>query len=461
MLSTDNDVLINASDINKYYEIYEKPIDRLKQFILPKLLKVTGIKRQYYKTFTALNNVSFSVKRGQSVGIIGRNGAGKSTLLQIITGTLTPSSGEIQIRGRIAALLELGSGFNPEFSGRENVYMNAKIYGLTDSEIEQNYARIIAFADIGDFIEQPVKTYSSGMTLRLAFAVIAHVNADILIVDEALSVGDTFFTQKCMRFLHGFMKTGTLLFVSHDTSAITTLCDKAIWIDKGRVVAEGAPKDISEAYLKSSLQEEYGEEVKLEDLGRQNENKLDSYDKTFELDDIDSGVKSVIDYGSIISLQSNLSDANGWNTGEGGEILDVSLSDQFDSDTPVFKGNDKVKFEILAKLFKDMENPILGFIVYDRLGTAIFGENTLSFTDENPLKVQADSVIKATFECVLPFLPNGQFVVMASLAEGSLYDNIQHHYLHDAALINVSNSQVRWGLVGVRFTNVDLTVKAL
>ena len=205
-MSSSRDSAISIKNISKFFEIYEKPSHRLWQMLYH------GRKR-FYRPFWALQDISFEVKRGECVGIIGRNGAGKSTLLQIITGTLSPSSGTVECNGRVAALLELGSGFNPEFTGQENVYLNASILGLTKEEIDAKYDDIVAFADIGEFINQPVKSYSSGMAVRLAFAVVAHVDADILIVDEALSVGDAFFTQKCMRFLRQFMEKNTVLFV--------------------------------------------------------------------------------------------------------------------------------------------------------------------------------------------------------------------------------------------------------
>lgn len=195
--------------------------------------------------------MSFHVQKGETIGIIGRNGSGKSTLLQIICGTLTPSGGRVAINGRVAALLELGAGFNPEFTGRENVYMNAALLGLSKAQIEERLDAIFAFADIGGFVDQPVKTYSSGMYVRLAFAVIAHVDADVLVIDEALAVGDAFFTQKCMRFLRAFMERGTVLFVSHDTNAVVNLCTRVVWLDKGRVREIGPAKDVCDSYLEA------------------------------------------------------------------------------------------------------------------------------------------------------------------------------------------------------------------
>ena len=207
---------------------------------------------------TRSRHVSFDVRRGEVVGIIGRNGSGKSTLLQLVCGTLTPSAGQVVAKGRVAALLELGAGFNPEFTGRENVYLNGAIMGLTTAEIDARYARIVEFADIGDFLDQPLKTYSTGMVVRLAFAVIAHVDADVLVIDEALAVGDAFFVQKCMRFLREFMKRGTILFVSHDIGAIVNLCHRALWLHKGEVMLDGSPKDVTEAYLQHLAEDAYG-----------------------------------------------------------------------------------------------------------------------------------------------------------------------------------------------------------
>ncbi|MGT2491509.1 ABC transporter ATP-binding protein [Cupriavidus basilensis] len=193
--------------------------------------------------------MSFDVQQGETVAIIGQNGSGKSTLLQLVCGTLFPTLGEVSVNGRIAALLELGAGFNPEFTGEENVYLSGLLYGIEEGELAKRFDSIVAFAEIGDFINQPVKTYSSGMYVRLAFVIAAHVDADVLVVDEALSVGDVRFTQKCMRFLREFQKTGTLLFVSHDVGAVTSLCSRAIWLDHGVLKMDGNAKETVEAYL--------------------------------------------------------------------------------------------------------------------------------------------------------------------------------------------------------------------
>ena len=237
-----SEIAIQVSNISKCYQIYGKPHHRLLQSIF------RGF-RKYYRDFWALKDVSLEVRRGEVLGIIGRNGAGKSTLLQIICGTVTPTSGTIAVNGRVAALLELGAGFNPEFTGRENVYLNASIMGMTTSETNAVFDDIVAFSELADFINEPVKTYSSGMFVRLAFAVAIHTSPDVLIVDEALSVGDVAFRNKCIKRVQELRANGTtILFVSHDLSTLQLICDRAIWIEKGSIKAMGDPVAVSQNY---------------------------------------------------------------------------------------------------------------------------------------------------------------------------------------------------------------------
>lgn len=247
-----SEIAIRVDNLKKCYQIYEQPRDRLKQFILPRLQSLFGgVPKKYYREFWALRGVSFDVKRGETVGIVGRNGSGKSTLLQMICGTLNSTSGSVKTFGRVAALLELGSGFNPEFTGRENVYLNAAVLGLQKEEVDNRFSEIAAFADIGDFIEQPVKTYSSGMMIRLAFAVAINVEPQILIVDEALSVGDELFQRKCFSRIEAIRKAGaTILFVSHAGGTVVELCDRAVLLDGGELLAVGKPKQIVGRYQK-------------------------------------------------------------------------------------------------------------------------------------------------------------------------------------------------------------------
>lgn len=264
-----NDIAIRVSNLSKCYQIYDTPRDRLKQFVVPKLHRIVSPLSKFfsspqssalspqssasifYKEFWALKDVSFEVKKGETVGIIGRNGSGKSSLLQIICGTLSPTSGSVTANGRISALLELGAGFNPEFTGRENVYLYAAVLGLSKEEIDARFDDIVAFADIGEFIEQPVKTYSSGMMVRLAFSVAINVDPEILIIDEALSVGDELFQRKCFSRIDAIRANGaTILFVSHSGGQIVELCDRAILMDSGESLAIGMPKQIVACYQK-------------------------------------------------------------------------------------------------------------------------------------------------------------------------------------------------------------------
>ncbi|MFZ5844598.1 MAG: ABC transporter ATP-binding protein [Pseudomonadota bacterium] len=241
---------IMVSGVSKCFNIYESPRDRLKQFIFPRLQQVLSLeKKKYFREFWALKSVSFDVFRGETVGIIGRNGSGKSTLLQIICDTLSPSEGAVSVRGRVAALLELGSGFNPEFSGMENIRINAAVLGLSDDQISERLDRIISFSEIGQFIHQPVKTYSSGMMVRLAFSVAINVDPDILVIDEALSVGDERFQRKCLSKIESLKRDGaTILFVSHSGAQIVELCDRAVLLDSGRLLMVGPPKDAIKEY---------------------------------------------------------------------------------------------------------------------------------------------------------------------------------------------------------------------
>lgn len=451
-MSSDNIIEING--LSKCYQIYDNPRDRLMQMFFRR-------RKKLYREFWALNNVSFTLKKGETVGIIGRNGSGKSTLLQMICGTLNPTGGSVKVNGKIAALLELGAGFNPEFTGHENVFMAASLYGLSNEQIRDRYEKILAFADIGDYIDQPVKTYSSGMYVRLAFAVIAHVDADILVVDEALAVGDAVFTQKCMRFIRKFKENGTLLFVSHDTNSVINLCDKAIWLHQGEMITAGNAKSIAEKYLQYTLQEVYGDETQLDSI-KNAENTEDSISdeeiqpKRESLTPKELNETPAIDYKVQYGIASNLSDSNGWKTGAG-EIIDVKFTEvDNNNDIHVFKGGEKVRLTISASVHKDFDAPIIGFLVKDRLGQVLFGENTLPFTSYKPVLVKAGEKIAASYDFTLPMLPNGEYSMMISLANGDINNHVQHHWLHDAMIINVFSSNVRWGLVGIKFDEVEL-----
>lgn len=247
---SSDDIAIRVSNLSKCYHLYDNPRDRLKQFVLPRLRHIAGqAQKQYFREFWSLRDISFDVKKGETLGIIGKNGAGKSTLLQILCGTLTPTAGTVETSGRVAALLELGAGFNPEFTGRENVYLNASVLGLSAEEIDARFDEIAAFADIGLFIDQPVKTYSSGMFVRLAFSIATSVNPDILVIDEALSVGDGAFSKKSFDRIMDMKDAGkTILFCSHSLYQVEAICDQAIWLNNGQAQKSGKPADVVVAY---------------------------------------------------------------------------------------------------------------------------------------------------------------------------------------------------------------------
>ena len=440
---SSNDIAIKVEHLSKTYLIYNQPADRLKQFILPRLQRLMGKHpKTYFHEFWALRDVSFEVKRGETIGIIGRNGSGKSTLLQLICGTLTPAGGSVQTNGRVAALLELGSGFNPEFTGRENVYMNGAVLGLSTEEIDARFDEIADFADIGEFIEQPVKMYSSGMVVRLAFAVIAHVDADILVIDEALAVGDAVFTQKCFRFLRRFMENGTILFVSHDVNSVNNLCQLALWLDHGSTRMLSDATEVTKAYTQYCKQQIYGDSVKLDSLPRSNKPVV-----------IATNEKKV-DPETKISFYEDIANSEGWKTGAA-EILSVSITESDGKYATTLLGGEKVVLKIQAIAHQPLASPILGFFVKDRLGQALFGDNTYPYISP-PCAVDAGELLEAEFVFSLPMLPNGEYSMTVSIADGDVYNNIQHHFLHNAVILTVQSPKLRYGLMGIAFDSVSI-----
>lgn len=450
-----SDIAIKVENLSKCYQIYGQPHDRLKQSIYPRLQRLIGKpSKQYFREFWALKDVSFEIKKGETVGIIGRNGSGKSTLLQMICGTLNPTSGSIQTHGRIAALLELGSGFNPEFTGHENVYMNAAVLGLSRAETEARFDDIVAFADIGDFISQPVKTYSSGMMVRLAFAVIAHVDADILVVDEALAVGDAFFTQKCMRFLRGFMKNGTVLFVSHDTGAIKNFCSSAVWLEKGTVIQEGTPKDVCERYLQAFYEAQQGK-ASTTKIKAQNNLGHSHLRKDQRLEFINAS-----------NLRNDLHifefnpEAASFGAG-GAQITNVEFLDKDGSTLAWVVGGEQVTLRVRAIAHDVLDAPIVGFVIKDRLGQMLFGENTYLSHVDTPLLCEHGDEVQAEFTFFMPILPAGDYSINTAIASGTQDQHIQHHWMHDAVLFKSESSSVSTGLVGIPMLRIDLNAQKI
>jgi lipopolysaccharide transport system ATP-binding protein len=438
---SSNDIAIRVSNLSKRYEIYETPRDRLKQFILPALQRKLGRpSKQYFREFWALKDVSFEVKKGETIGIIGRNGCGKSTLLQMICGTLTPTNGIIQTNGRIAALLELGSGFNPEFTGRENVYMNASVLGLSNDEIDARFKDIIAFADIGDFIEQPVKTYSSGMVVRLAFAVIAHVDANILVVDEALAVGDTIFTQKCMRFINEFKKTGTILFVSHDVGAISSISDKVVWISQGEICSFGLAPNVIEQYHQYTLEE----------ITNFN---LNTRATQFQTQPVGSG-KCLIKTSTRIANQIN---PKAMSVGQGkATIISAGLVDADRNLISNFHGNEQIKLIYTIEIREDILGFLVGFTIKDRLGLKIIEENNSSYAQFRNSTFCKSSMICAEFDFQIPFLKAGTYSIDLSVAEGTQEKHVPQTWIYDAIQIEFSPTHEVFGLVSTGLTEFSI-----
>lgn len=449
MSEGEREVAIRVSGVSKCYQLYDKPRDRLKQLIYPQLQRIFDRPIKHYaREFWALKDISFEVMKGETVGIIGRNGSGKSTLLQLICGTLNPTTGYIQSHGRIAALLELGAGFNPEFTGRENVYMNGSLYGLKKEEIDARFDQIAAFADIGEFIEQPVKTYSSGMYVRLAFAVIAHIDADILVIDEALAVGDAFFVQKCMRFLRKFMEVGTVLFVSHDTGAVLNLCRRSIWLEAGSLKLIGMPKEVTSAYLKVFYESQQGESAVPVD-SRISQCR-DEQARDMRLDFINRGK-----YRNDIELFQFSGPAA---FGKGGaRIESVLLVDENYTPLTWVVGGEVVNLVIRCVAYAELFSPIIGFFVKDRLGQTIFGDNTFLTYHSSPLSISADQILEARFRFRMPVLPIGDYSICTAIAEGTQQDHVQHHWLDDAVLFKSHSSSVCTGLVGIPMFDIRLS----
>lgn len=459
---TSDSCAIAAIGVSKHFRLYDRQIHRVAE-----LLSFGG--KRYHRTFKALDDVSFTVERGQAIGIIGRNGSGKSTLLQIICGTLTPTSGEVRTIGRVAALLELGAGFNPEFSGKENVYLNAALYGLSKAEVDARYDAIVAFADIGEFIDQPVRTYSSGMFVRLAFAIIVHVDADILVIDEALAVGDVAFGQKCMRFLRKFREHGTILFVSHDTAAVVALCDRAIWLDRGTLRAEGSAKEVCELYFGQVFDHGDGESDAELPLPAQKpaDGDLSGAPKSTApivapQDWVDQRAQWINASGLRNDLEIFCFDpAAGGDFGRGGAIIeDVRFTDPAGQPYRWIVGGELVALTVEVRAKIHLDRPIIGFYIKDRLGQTLFGDNTYLTSQihgSSSVAVQPGDILTATFRFPMPTLPRGSYVVAAAVANGTQEDHVQHHWLHDALVLKSHASHTVGGLVGIPMLDVTLS----
>lgn len=408
---SSDDIAIGVHQLAKRYQIYETPRDRLKQFMLPRIRRLVGAQpKHYFSEFWALNDVSFEVKKGETVGIIGRNGSGKSTLLQMICGTLSPTQGHVEVNGRVAALLELGAGFNPEFTGRENIFMNGTLLGLSKQEIEARYDDIVAFADVGMFIDQPVKMYSSGMYVRVAFAIAASMDPSILIVDEALAVGDLAFQAKCMVRLRELMDRGTtVLFVSHDMSSVRNICSKVLWLKQGRAVTYGDPKQVVGAYVS---------EMNLEI------NRISGRQSTEAAPagvDVAPAPEAISQEGATF-LDGHTRYGDGRAT-----ILDVTVLNAQGVPTELLELHESYTVRVIVKANTDVEQPVVGYSVRDFKGNQVVGAMNSNFPDVEMPSFEAGKVycidIRGTNT-----LTQGGYTVNIGI-ENMVQQNKVHQYL--------------------------------
>ena len=401
---------------SKRYEIYERPQDRLKQSIIPRLRSLLPASLRssspYYKEFWALRDVSFQLARGEALGILGRNGAGKSTLLQVIAGTLAPTSGTVQVRGKVAALLELGSGFSPDFTGEENVRLNAALLGLDENAINQKFDAIVAFADIGDFIDQPVKTYSSGMMLRLAFAVQTAVEPDLLIVDEALSVGDARFQKKCFTRLEQLRQRGTtILFVTHDTGTIVQFCSSAIILDGGAVYAKGSPQVMARQYHRLLFDGEPASCSRNPGDCSQRRCFQGALD-TSAPNAVDQSVKQAKADGGHLQSASLREVRYG---SRDAEIFEIGIRDETGCETRVIDLHHVCEFYFKVRFHRTIENPVAyGFMISNTRGVEIFATKA-AMHGKAISPSPAGSVYICRLRAVMPIVP-GTYLLSVSIA---------------------------------------------
>jgi lipopolysaccharide transport system ATP-binding protein len=399
--------------VSKSYAIYDAPGDRLKE-----LLCLNRLKR--HKDFWALHDISFQVRRGETFCVVGENGSGKSTLLQMVAGILQPTSGKVEINGRVSALLELGAGFNPEFSGRDNVYLNGSIMGLTTRQIDERYAAITAFAEIGDFINQPVKTYSSGMVVRLAFAVAINVDPEILLVDEALAVGDIYFRQRCMRKVHELRQRGvTILFVSHAVSDVKAIGDRAMWLDHGRIVEVGDPDKVVAKYLAAMTEK----------------------DSTYLLQKSAADPKArrtaAIQAPEIEEKIPNIDHRYGDGRAQ---VIGIGVYDEQGRPLHLLEPSSRILVRISVRAKDDIALPIVGFMLRNQLGMDFSGTNT-SREGYELAPMQAGDIVTVDFHLDLPELYPASFSFSPAIADGTLMGYTMCDWIDNALALQMSRSE--------------------
>jgi lipopolysaccharide transport system ATP-binding protein len=406
---------VNAIEVRglfKSYPIYDSPLDRLKELL-------TFNRLRFHRDFWALRDLDFEVRRGETFCIIGENGSGKSTLLQLVAGILRPTEGEIKVNGRVSALLELGSGFNPEFTGRDNVFLNGAILGFTTRQIEQKYREIEEFAEIGDFMNQPVKTYSSGMIVRLAFAVAIHVDPEILLVDEALAVGDIYFRQRCMRKVHELRSRGiTILFVSHSMGDVKAIGDRALWLDQGRI-RELGPADAVVAKYLAAMVEKDSAYLQLK--------KRPERDRT-------AGrivAPEIVD--RIPNIDHRYGDGRA-------EVLGIAVLDEYGRPLQLLEPNSRIVVRISVRAKEEIPMPIVGFMLRNHLGIDFSGTNTAREGVELPPMLPGD-IYTVDFHVDLPELYPASFSFSPAIADGTLLHYRMCDWIDNAIALQMGHSE--------------------
>lgn len=456
MSQENKEYAISVKDVTKIYRLYDKPIDRLKES-----LSLTH--KEYHKDFFALNGISFAVEKGQTMGIIGTNGSGKSTILKIITGVLTPTSGSVQVNGKISALLELGAGFNMEYTGIENIYMNGTMMGYSKKEMEKKLQDILDFAEIGDFVYQPVKTYSSGMFVRLAFALAINVEPEILIVDEALSVGDVFFQAKCYRRMEEIRKSGTtILMVTHDMGSIIKYCDRVVLLNKGEFISEGEAGHMVDLYKKilagqmDSLREELAHE---KEDGKKAGGEEPEESLLSELFQPKMGIDEMPDTSAIhtdkLMKEQITINAHRTEYGDGrAEIYDLGLLDERKNLTNLLLKGEMFTIRECIRFTADIEAPIFTYTIKDKKGTELTGTNTMyEGTEIQSVKAGDEYMVEFTQKMSLQ---GGEYLLSMSCTGFEHGEHVVYHRLYDVANITVISNK---NTVGVY--DMDSQVKAV
>ena len=420
MTVINNNWTLKVDNLTKVYKLYDNNKDRLKEALNP-------FGKRYSRDFYALNNISFSVNKGETLGIIGKNGAGKSTLLKIITGVLTPTSGTVNVKGRIASLLELGAGFNPEMTGIENIYFNGTIMGYSKTDMDKRVQGIVDFADIGDFINQPVKMYSSGMFARLAFAVNAFVEPDILIVDEALAVGDVFFQNKCFKKFTELRERGiSILFVSHDLGSIRQLCSKVLWLENGSKKMFGDKQEVCDLYL---------------DLERDENNKISNGENvgkhgTYDLIYMEEQIKL-----PLLKRRNKCKSHDA-------EVKTFFIKDINGKITNYLKAGKTYTACIGVEFFKPMKNIMFGFVLENNKGICVLGVNSF-MQGEKLITIPKPGIVCASFKFRLPVILRGEYLVSPAVAQGVQGEHVMCDWVQNAACVSIDNDGANFSLLEI------------